>query len=151
MAGIEKHSDSNYGGIAQLYVAIHRDIKDIFDLDFERVALSISLANFETHFDRLHFVRRKAGHDFQKQNESYNHIIEASFLSQREEVRKQIEKGTNTKLCFIYKSLNGQWLMVPFATESTTFSTGKAPKDSNEYTMRWESSLGHAELPITII
>lgn len=154
MSGISKATGDNYGGISRLYYALMRDITDLFDFEYEQDDLSISQANLDGRFYRLHHLLRSANYDYNRQQgpdgETFDHVIEAAFLKSRQEVRDHIQATNSAKLCLIFKNNNGDWFILPNAEESTSFRSGKEPQNRNGYTMNWSAKLPDGELPLTI-
>lgn len=155
MPGISQATGENYGGIARLYFALQRDIAALWDFDYERDDLQISQANLDAYFSRLRFTRRTANWDYDKRPGAgateYNNVIEASFAQEREEIRTHLSATEDSQLCFIWKSHNGQWYILPYAVESTAFRSGKEPKDTNGSTFTWSALLPYPAQALTII
>lgn len=152
---ISKHSGDNYGGISKLYFALQRDVQDLWDFEYDRKNLSITLANLNSKFNKLNFMMRTAGTDFSKKptpsGDEYTNVVEANFTKSRADVWAHLGTTTDSQVCLIFQDMNGQWYVLPYADESTAFKTGREPKDTNGYTITWAALLAFPAVPISVI
>ncbi len=151
MSGISRVTGDNIGGVGAIYIALQRDLSALFDFDLERENLTISSANLALHFSQLHHLLRSAAYNFDGPNgDTYINKMQAVFTQGRAEVRAYLKSHEHSQVCLIFQTLNGEWLILPFATEVAQYLTGEEPKDRNGYTIGWESEVPYPALAITI-
>lgn len=153
MGAINQPTGSNLGGIARLHYALQQNIAQLFDFEYERQGLTISQANLDLHFSRLKFVTRSANWNLKRAAaaNTYMHSLEAQFMKMSNEITDHLVTTEHRKLCFIFKSHNGEWRILPLAEESADYRTGSDPQDANATTLAWTSELGYIAPKITII
>lgn len=158
MSAITRDSSKNYGGIRNLRYAIEADVAAVIginDLELRNAkTVSITQASFDSNFFNLAFMPRTANHDFRKQPSAHgnvhDHEIEAVFHKDRQEIRNQLDKTDFRKLVMAWQDQNGTWKLAWGWEQSESFGTGKEPKDTNEYMMKWTAILTYQPLILTI-
>ncbi len=151
MSGISRVTGDNIGGVGAIYIALQRDLSALFNFELERDNLTISSEDLDLHFAQLHHLLRSAAYNFDGPNgEIYTNKMQAVFTQGRAEVRAYLKANEQSQVCLIFQTLNGEWLILPNATEVAQYLTGEEPKDRNGYTIGWESELAYPALAITI-